>query len=1574
MRSALAIIVAAALCVSAGADVQVTRGNLDDDANEEIGIDNGLISVVVDPAMGGVITSLEYRGTELTRDGGVLEDHLWGQEPFQGDWYRKPYIAQVKELDDRVEVTLSRTGETGDLKFIEISKTITIREGRQDIEVAYAYRNLPRSMAELEIHPWFHHTLVGEGVNTYYIPTTEGVLERVYDPEAETAQEFYRSPARGWIGCIGENGVGVVCAMDYPYLESLYTFFGQKTFANAEWRFVPVSVKEGEEFTTSFTIMPFEGLPALHGAGGGLAGALTIHEGTSRATIDLLAAQSTQARIATGARDLASGEIEAVAEMVVALEPNRVQQIGLDLPTGDTDVELRAQVLAEGGLLMDMCRPWLRAGEARYALEPLEERVRMAADEAPWRYLLSYDVETPHVELARPLAGGPLGAFFALDIETMRDVVELHQRIDLEAHHGTLIAVDGADRFTWWIDPKLGKPREARKRGLEALAGDIEAAGELDVIVIGDRWRRRYNRHELSWQTLPPDAREAILDRVRAGAGLVYVSPQDADGELAEAIARAQPLTAEDWITAGFPFDELRRPSGPDRIRTTELGEGRIVVIDTGGWGVCSYSWPFEYDFAHQELEYSLVARAMLWAAGREPEQGLGPMRVAGEGLQIDMAGPPPAGRSVMVTFWRHKSETLAQSRLDVPEGSRSVTLPIPTDVPDGRSFATARLLDADGTVVDWRTQRIEVERALSIAEVRLPVEAADPGDEVTVTVSVTNASQAPAEAVVELSLTDGWGRLMQQETIPVSVPAAGAEPGRTEARGSLTITDPITVKHTVAAEVSVGGRLMARESATLFVPEAHGPKEPFHLLLWGGPDGTAVHAYTEALRQARRMGFDVTHSGTNVYLDTHSQFAPEANMRLNLCNILRTVITNHAILADWQETRDRSLLVRQPCLQDPQYRREVIETRLHMAAETVRNYGPLSYQLGDEMSLTTEGGGSPFDICFSEWCLAGFRDRLRQRFGTIDRLNAAWHTDWASFEAIVPDTWEEAVEKRNASSWLAHRDYMNTVYAEWFRFCRDSIREIDPDALVGESGIQPKFSAYGGYDWSKRMAYENVVSFYGTGDVPISFGDRDGSMLGSWSIGYCDIEENERSDIWRALLHGQNQLSYWYIKLMVDPDLTLTPYGEFIKPMLQEVSRGPGQMLGHADYQWSPVAIHHSMLSCELSFFLKHISEVDTYRTWTENVTEWNDELRKWGWAPRFVSDTQIEAGELIDRGYRVLVMPLSFVLSEREAEQITRFVEAGGIVIADAQTGLYDQFGQPRAAGALDELLGVTRSGSKLTLEGADYTEASGERIRAAVSETGVRTSGRALATGAGRTIEFGGMRVRFGGGGAAADIGIRDVGGGRAIYLAGSKFDFSTERGSFLREMLRDLGLEPELAITTPDGAPVPAEIGRFEEGGVTYAGALLLPAHAPRGGLPDPVTVTLPAAGHVYEVRSGRYLGEGRTVTDSIEPGVARLYAILPEQPSLDVAAPDTAQRGGALELRLTADAAGDYPVRVELIGPDGEPREWHERVVFATQAGEPVTAPLALNAAPGPWTVRLTEVITGNVTERTVEVQ
>jgi len=63
----------------------------------------------------------------------------------------------------------------------------------------------------------------------------------------------------------------------------------------------------------------------------------------------------------------------------------------------------------------------------------------------------------------------------------------------------------------------------------------------------------------------------------------------------------------------------------------------------------------------------------------------------------------------------------------------------------------------------------------------------------------------------------------------------------------------------------------------------------------------------------------------------------------------------------------------------------------------------------------------------------------------------------------------------------------------------------------------------------------------------------------------------------------------------------------------------------------------------------------------------------------------------------YKVLILPACYALSDMEAQRIAEFCRRGGTVIADFAGGLFDQHGKRRAAGALDELFGVTHDGSE-------------------------------------------------------------------------------------------------------------------------------------------------------------------------------------------------------------------------------------------------------------------------------------
>ena len=76
------------------------------------------------------------------------------------------------------------------------------------------------------------------------------------------------------------------------------------------------------------------------------------------------------------------------------------------------------------------------------------------------------------------------------------------------------------------------------------------------------------------------------------------------------------------------------------------------------------------------------------------------------------------------------------------------------------------------------------------------------------------------------------------------------------------------------------------------------------------------------------------------------------------------------------------------------------------------------------------------------------------------------------------------------------------------------------------------------------------------------------------------------------------------------------------------------------------------------------------------------------------FVSYEQIESGELIRQGYKVLLLPQSVAMSAAECRKIEAFARAGGVVVADNMAASMDEHGRRLPAGQLDELFGVRQT----------------------------------------------------------------------------------------------------------------------------------------------------------------------------------------------------------------------------------------------------------------------------------------
>ncbi|KKL04104.1 hypothetical protein LCGC14_2619410, partial [marine sediment metagenome] len=200
------------------------------------------------------------------------------------------------------------------------------------------------------------------------------------------------------------------------------------------------------------------------------------------------------------------------------------------------------------------------------------------------------------------------------------------------------------------------------------------------------------------------------------------------------------------------------------------------------------------------------------------------------------------------------------------------------------------------------------------------------------------------------------------------------------------------------------------------------------------------------------------------------------------------------------------------------------------------------------------------------------------------------------------------------------------------------------------------------------------------------------------------------RRDLWYHFLHSCRGVIAWdnhepKNKLIDRKTLKLTARGEASAPVLKEILAGTDRMLIQSRREDNGVAIYHSPASARVNWWHQFVNVGRGYilrQSWHEYRQDERSVLRT-SWIKliednhlqfAFVSPAQLAEGRLAAGGFRVLLLPEVWALSDAEAGRIAAFARAGGTVIADQYTGLYDGHGRRRAKGALDELFGIDQS----------------------------------------------------------------------------------------------------------------------------------------------------------------------------------------------------------------------------------------------------------------------------------------
>lgn len=437
-------------------------------------------------------------------------------------------------------------------------------------------------------------------------------------------------------------------------------------------------------------------------------------------------------------------------------------------------------------------------------------------------------------------------------------------------------------------------------------------------------------------------------------------------------------------------------------------------------------------------------------------------------------------------------------------------------------------------------------------------------------------------------------------------------------------------------------------------------------------------------------------------------------------------------MVTDWAKSgRPESTLVRDYCFDDPQWRGWA---RKEMQSLVRKNKGnnPLAYDIRDELSTTISA--NPFDYDFGPLALAGFRAWLKTQYGPeISLLNAEWETRFKSWDEVKPFTTDQiknrmasgdaiprgqpdwqAVQRMkfnpalareqgtrwNFAPWCDFRTYMDLSLARTLGDLRDAAREMDPRTPVGIEGTQMP-SAFGGYDLWRLSQVLDWVEPYDIGNAREIFGSFMPGRPMMTTVFEKDTDHARRR-LWHLLLEGDRGCIVWWSEDCIDwksADYALTPKARALAPVLKEMTSPLAELFLRAERVRDPIFILYSQPSIQVNWLLESTVDGSTWlRRFSSHEASHNRMAKRrnaWlklfqdlGYAPQFIPEDSPSLNTKLSDA--VFVLSDTLAMSAQDAGRIESLIHCPpGVetrtVFASGRPAEFDEHGKLRATNAL-------------------------------------------------------------------------------------------------------------------------------------------------------------------------------------------------------------------------------------------------------------------------------------------------
>ena len=359
--------------------------------------------------------------------------------------------------------------------------------------------------------------------------------------------------------------------------------------------------------------------------------------------------------------------------------------------------------------------------------------------------------------------------------------------------------------------------------------------------------------------------------------------------------------------------------------------------------------------------------------------------------------------------------------------------------------------------------------------------------------------------------------------------------------------------------------------------------------------------------------------------------------------------------------------------------------------------------------------------LCYCEHSKKAFVAWLKEKYGTLERLNQQWYRCYTAWSQVKPpvrmSTWTDMMDWRlfwlaNLRRWLrvrveaAKRGAPNKpvqTHVAYSAIVGNRINGGLANEVVDEFQFAREVDVFGTSGFPKWLMGPNHVIYHLMQTEIIAEAAREKRFYqvelqgGGGRNGLLGTEVPTKRDItlwnWNTLAAGGKGVVYWQYRPepagLESPGFGLTGFqGENTERSLAA---------GACAVELNTPALDQATRVLPVNgIYLSRTSEVLCYCDerreilYAESVTGIYEAAYESRIPVRFVHADYVD--NLWEEGLRVLYMPMPLSLSGREIDALKRFVRCGGTLVTEAFPGLYDEGGHlDQNSRALRELFGV-------------------------------------------------------------------------------------------------------------------------------------------------------------------------------------------------------------------------------------------------------------------------------------------